>query len=81
MTKSKKEDVVVTATLKGNEYERTCQVRAVKTTHPLAPASPGYSKVEILDPDDDFPDGSYELDVDGQVFRGTKLDGKYVNFS
>jgi len=77
MTKSKKELVVVPAVLKGEGKQRPCQVKAVKVTNPLAPDLPGYGRVEILDPEDDFPDGNYELDVDGQTFRRVKRDGKY----
>jgi hypothetical protein len=77
MTTSTLEPVRLSATLQGEGRERTCRVSAVKVTNPLAPKLPGYVRVEILDPDDDFPDGNYELDVDGQTFRLVKRDGKY----
>ena len=71
MTNSKKEKVTPPAVLNGEGHKRTCQVSAVKTTHPLAPASPGYSQIQILDPEDDFPDGNYELTVDGREFSAS----------
>jgi hypothetical protein len=80
MTNSKKENVTLPAALKGEGKKRVCKVSAVKTTHPLATNVPGYSRIEILDSEDDYPDGNYELDVDGQIFRGVKRDKKYQGF-
>ena len=77
MTKSKKENVAAAGLLKGEGNERKCRVSAVKTTHPLAPDSPGYSQIEILDPEDKFPDGNYELIVDAQSARLVKRNGNY----
>ena len=49
----------------------------MKVTNPSAPANPAYARPEILDLDDDFPDGNYELLVGEQALRLVKRGGKY----
>ena len=65
-----RETVPLEGTLKGEGYERTCQVRATRcvtyadeSTDALCVS---YSRCDIEDADD-FPDGNYEL-----TFRGTQ---------
>jgi hypothetical protein len=41
------------------------------------PGGPAYADIDILDPDDGFSDGNYELSIDRQVERLVKRDGKY----
>jgi hypothetical protein len=74
---SRRESVVVTGVLRGEKHQRTCRVRAMKVTNPSAPANPAYARPEILDLDDDFPDGNYELLVGEQALRLVKRGGKY----
>ncbi len=49
----------------------------MEVTNPSAPAVPAYADITILDPDDDFPDGSYELVIGEQFERILKQNGKY----
>ena len=75
---SKRKVVVVNGALQGGGNKRICQVRAVSVTNPSIPGGPAYTKPELLDPDDDFPDGSYEIVLaGGQVFPLIKRDGVY----
>jgi hypothetical protein len=54
-------------------------VSAVKVTNPAAPAYPAYAQpVVIHDPNDDLPDGNYELIVGEQTFRCVKRNGEYM---
>jgi hypothetical protein len=68
--------VTVKALLRGEERERHCYVSVVKvpdpTRHPYA------APIKILQPDDGFPDGNYEVVLeDDQTFRIFKRDGEY----
>jgi len=65
------------ALLRGEGRERRCNASAVEQrdrAHSYA-APP----IQILDPDDNFPDGDYELVLGNQRFRMVKRDGKYFN--
>jgi hypothetical protein len=73
-----KKSVKITGTLQGGGYKRLCRLKAIKVTNPSMPGAPAYAKPELLDPDDDFPDGSYEIVVaGGQTFPLIKRDGVY----
>jgi hypothetical protein len=55
-------------------------VSAVKIPNPSAPAHPAYTQpIVIHDPDDDFPDGDYEVMVGEQIFRFVKRNGEYIS--
>jgi len=56
-----------------------CRVSAIKVTNPSAPAHPAYTQpIVIHDPDDDLPDGNYELIVGEQTFQFVKRNGEYI---
>jgi hypothetical protein len=74
---SRREAVERNALLRGEGRERTCRVSAIKVTNPSMPGGPAYAEIDILDPDDGFSDGNYELSIDRQVERLVKQDGKY----
>jgi len=74
---SRRESVVVTGVLRGEGHQRGCQVGAIKVTNPSAPANPAYTRPELIDFEDDFPNGNYELLVGEQSFRLVKRSGKY----
>ena len=78
---SKREIVTVNGALQSNDgkCKRVCQVRAVSVTNPSIPGGPAYTQPELVDPDDDFPDGEYEIVLPGgQEFPLVKRDGVYA---
>jgi len=64
------------ALVRSRERERFCTVSAARN---LEPNSGQFfrSPIKILDPADDFPDGTYELVLGAQTFVLTKRGGKY----
>ena len=76
---SQRQSVVQQSILRGEGRERVCRVGAVKIPNPSAPAHPAYTQpVVIHDPDDNFPDGNYEVMVGEQIFRFVKRNGEYM---
>lgn len=77
---SKRKFVTVNGALQSNDgkYKRVCEVRAVSVTNPSMPGGPAYTKPELLDADDDFPDGEYKIMLPGgQVFPLIRKDDVY----
>lgn len=76
-----KETVPLEGTLAGECHERKCRVRATRrftyADECPDPVSISYSRCVIEDADE-FPDGDYELIVDGQKVLMTKTAGHYV---
>ena len=76
-----KETLPLEGTLRGAGYERKCRVRATRrftyADECPQPVCVSYSRCNIEDRDE-FPDGDYELIVDGQEIPMTRLDGHYV---
>jgi hypothetical protein len=76
---SLRDAVVRQALLRGQGRERACRVSAIEVTNRSAPAHPAYTQpVVIHDPQDDFPEGDYELIVGEQTFRLLKRNDEYL---
>jgi hypothetical protein len=76
---SRRKLVVVNGILRGEGHKRVCRVRAISVTNRSIPGGPAYTQPELVDPDDDFRDGSYEIVVaGGQIFPLIKWDGRYA---
>lgn len=53
-------------------------MRAISVAIPGDATTPAYSQPQLLDPEDDFPDGAYEIVVPGgQIFPLVKRNGVY----
>jgi hypothetical protein len=74
---SLKETVQVPGVLRGKGRERDCLVRAQKVTNPGPPADFAYADPVLLDPEDGFPDGDYEVQIGRQIFFPVKRNGEY----
>jgi len=76
---SQRQAVEQQSLLRGEGRERVCRVSAVKIPNPSAPAHPAYTQpIVIHDPDDNFPNGNYELIIGEQTFRFEKRNGQYI---
>jgi len=76
-----KETVLRNGTLRGEGRQRTCRVKAKRTSEfpdeSAVPISVAYCRCEIDDPDD-FPDGEYELEFQGHRLLLSKKGGQYL---
>ena len=78
---SRREVVFLRGTLRGEDRQRECRLRATKVTMQVDEVMPSppvaYADLSILD-SDDFPDGNYELAFAGQKELLTKKNGHYL---
>lgn len=76
-----KETVPLEGTLKGEGYRRMCHVRATRretyADECPRPICVSYSRCDIED-DDHFPDGNYELILEGHTILLIKKSGLYM---
>lgn len=76
-----RQTVLLDGTLRGEGRQRTCRVRATRSSEfpdeSAVPVSVAYCRCEINDPDD-FPDGDYELEFDGHKIALSKKAGQYL---
>jgi hypothetical protein len=76
-----KEIVSLRGTLRGEGHQRTCSVRATRSSmyedESTVPVAIAYSRCDIVD-GDDFPEGDYELEFDGHKVLLRKKGGHYL---
>ena len=76
-----KENVLLEGTLRGEGRQRTCRVKAIRSSEfpdeAVAPTAITYCRCDI-DDSDDFPDGDYELEFDGRKLLLRKSGGQYM---
>lgn len=77
---TRKEPVVLRGMLRGEGRQRECRVRATKNSlyvdELTTPIDVVYSSLSV--DDDNFPDGSYEVEFSGQKELLTKKQGYYL---
>jgi len=77
---SRKESIVLRGTLRGEGRQRPCLIRATRVSlyvdESAAPVSIAYASLSV--DDDNFPDGNYEVEFNGQKELLTKKQGHYL---
>jgi hypothetical protein len=76
-----KETKSLEGTLRGEGLERTCRLKVLQhatyADECSRPTCLSYSRC-VIDDEDDFPDGEYELEFEGRRVFLSKRDGRYA---
>lgn len=72
---------LVPALIRGHGDQRICMVLAIKNPVPLDSLQLFAAPIRVLDGDDSFQDGSYQLVVGAQTFTLVKSRGEYQSIT